>query len=451
MRATKEALGWDPDARFVVPDGGLRAHGRLARARRGARRTSGDGALRRLARRRTPTLAAEWDARVARQAARRLGEDALPTFDPAEKPQARDAQRPARRSCRRSRRSCRRWSAARPTSSSRRCTALRRRRGVFARTRAGPQRRLRRPRARDGRGVNGLALHGGIVKPYGSTFLVFTDYMRAADPALGADGACRSSGSSRTTRSALGEDGPTHQPVEHLAALRAIPDLTVIRPADANETAEAWRVALERARRARSRSLLTRQDVPVLDRGELAGADGLRTRRLRARATPDDAATRLDPVATGAEVCARARRRATARRGGRRRRASSRCRAGSSSSPAGRGVPRRGAAARRATRLAVEAGVTLGWERWVGVDGDVVGVDRFGASAPGATVLRGVRLHARERRRARRGAARAAASTGRLRRNHGEDPTPAARRARSERLDRLPLPRPRPRAASSRG
>ena len=129
--------------------------------------------------------------------------------------------------------------------------------------------------------VNGAAAHGGIVKPYGSTFLIFSDYMR---------GSVRLSALMELPvvwvwthdSVGLGEDGPTHQPVEHYAALRAIPHLWVIRPADANETAVAWRVALEREDGPVA-LLLSRQSMPVLDRAEVAlRREGLERGALRA-------------------------------------------------------------------------------------------------------------------------------------------------------------------------
>jgi transketolase len=120
--------------------------------------------------------------------------------------------------------------------------------------------------------VNGMALHGGM-KPYGSTFLIFSDYMR---PAIRLSALMRLPVVWVFSHDSigLGEDGPTHQPVEHYAAFRAIPGLTVIRPADAAETAEAWRVALEDCDGPVC-LLLTRQGVPVLDRTRLAPASGL--------------------------------------------------------------------------------------------------------------------------------------------------------------------------------
>src|SRR5258708_4750761 len=121
--------------------------------------------------------------------------------------------------------------------------------------------------------VNGAAAHGGIVKPYGSTFLIFSDYMR---PSVRLSALMGLPVVWVWTHDSvgLGEDGPTHQPVEHYAALRAIPHLWVIRPADANEASEAWRVALEREDGPVA-LLLSRQNIPVLDRTEVAPAQQL--------------------------------------------------------------------------------------------------------------------------------------------------------------------------------
>jgi transketolase len=184
---------------------------------------------------------------------------------------------------------------------------------------------------------------------------------------------------------ALGEDGPTHQPVEQLASLRAIPNLSLIRPADANETAVAWRVALE-ARRHPVLLALSRQAVPTLDRGRLASAEGLRQGAYILR-DAEGGRPELILIGSGAEVglvLAAADR------------------------LAGEGVAVRCVSmpswdlfdaqpedvresvlpcAVRA-RLAVEAGSPQGWHRYVGDGGDVLGVTRFGSSAPGDVVLR---------------------------------------------------------------
>ena len=148
-----------------------------------------------------------------------------------------------------------------------------------------------------GAALNGLALHGGIVKPFGSTFFVFTDYMRPSirlSALMKLDVVWIFSHDSV----AVGEDGPTHQPIEHLAAMRAIPNLTLIRPADANEAAEAWRAILEDLPGPIC-LVLSRQNVTIIDRETLGAASGLRRGAyVLADADSPDAVL----VATGAEV-----------------------------------------------------------------------------------------------------------------------------------------------------
>jgi transketolase len=184
----------------------------------------------------------------------------------------------------------------------------------------------------------------------------------------------------------LGEDGPTHQPVEHYAALRVIPRLWVIRPADANETSAAWRVALDR-KDGPVALLLSRQNIPVLDRGELASAEQL---ERGGYALWDSHSAGGDPqlilIATGAEVGPTlAAARSLAEHRTRVRVVSMPCvELFEAQSPEYREevLPR----AVRA-RMAVEPGATMSWWKWVGSEGDVLGLDRFGASAPGTTVL----------------------------------------------------------------
>ncbi|MBA3808618.1 MAG: transketolase [Solirubrobacterales bacterium] len=232
--------------------------------------------------------------------------------------------------------------------------------------------------------VNGAAAHGGIVKPYGSTFLIFSDYMRGAvrlSALMGLPVVWVWTHDSV----ALGEDGPTHQPVEHFAALRAIPELWVIRPGDANETSVAWRVALEREDGPVA-LLLSRQSIPVLDRSEVAGADGLERGGYTLWEGGGEGAPAAILIATGSEVeQTLAAARELAGEGTRVRVVSMPCmELFEAQSPEYREqvLPR----AVRA-RLAVEPGARQSWWRWVGSDGDVLGLDRFGASAPGTTVL----------------------------------------------------------------
>ncbi len=249
--------------------------------------------------------------------------------------------------------------------------------------------------------VNGAAAHGGIVKPYGSTFLIFSDYMRGAvrlSALMGLPVVWVWTHDSV----GLGEDGPTHQPVEHYAALRAIPKLWVIRPADANETAQAWRVALEREDGPVA-LLLSRQGIPILDRdGEgLGQADELERGGYVLWDSPasgegagdgggQGAGAEKEPelilISTGAEVPPTlAAARQLAAEGTRVRVVSMPCmELFEAQSPEYR---RQVLPASVAARLAVEPGVSLSWWRWVGDRGGILGIDHFGASAPGPTVL----------------------------------------------------------------
>jgi transketolase len=227
-----------------------------------------------------------------------------------------------------------------------------------------------------GAAVNGLALHGGIVKPYGSTFLVFSDYMR---PAIRLSALmCLPVVWVFTHDSVhVGEDGPTHQPVEHYAALRAIPGLTVIRPADANETAEAWRVAIEEVRGPVC-LLLTRQDVPVLA-PELVAGGVSRGAYVLSEAPSGRPAVVL--VATGSEVSVALAAQAELADGG--------IEARVVSMPSWELFASQDAAYRRRVlppevpAVSIEAGVSQGWSRWAGA---TISIERFGASAPGSEV-----------------------------------------------------------------
>jgi transketolase len=233
--------------------------------------------------------------------------------------------------------------------------------------------------------INGAAAHGGIVKPYGSTFLIFSDYMRPS-VRLSALMGLPVLWVWTHDSVALGEDGPTHQPVEHYAALRAIPRLWVIRPADANETSVAWRVALEREDGPVA-LLLSRQNIEVLDRAEVAPADGLARGAYTLWDSFDAPATpRIILIATGAEVDPTlAAARTLAEEGTATRVVSMPCMELFESQP--QAYRDEVLPPESRTRLAVEPGVSMSWWRWVGSDGDVLGLDRFGASAPGTTVL----------------------------------------------------------------
>lgn len=231
--------------------------------------------------------------------------------------------------------------------------------------------------------LNGLAAHGGFI-PFDATFLIFSDYMRPPIRLAALMGLHVVHVYTHDSL-ALGEDGPTHQPVEQLASLRALPRLIVIRPADANETAVAWKVAIETRERPIA-LVLTRQALPTIDRSRFAAADGLRSGAYVLHDTPG-AKPELILIATGSEV-------ALILEAAQRLEASGvavRC----VSMPSWELFDELPQAARDAVlppavdrRLAVELGVRQGWDRYVGPRGDVICVDHFGASAPGPVVLR---------------------------------------------------------------
>ena len=231
--------------------------------------------------------------------------------------------------------------------------------------------------------VNGLAAHGGFI-PYCSSFLVFSDYMRPPIRLAALMGLHVVHVFTHDSL-ALGEDGPTHQPVEHLANLRAIPNLIMIRPADANETAVAWRVAME-TRNHPIVLVLTRQELPTLDRSRYAAAEGLRKGAYVLSDAPDGK-PQLILLASGSEVslivaaAERLRGQGTAVR----------C----VSMPSWELFEALPQAERDAVlppsvgaRFAVELGVRQGWDRYIGAQGDMLGVERFGASAPSEILLR---------------------------------------------------------------
>lgn len=227
--------------------------------------------------------------------------------------------------------------------------------------------------------VNGMAVHGGMI-PYGSTFFNFVDY---AKPAVRIAAIMKSHSIFVFTHDSigLGEDGPTHQPVEQLMMLRATPNLIDLRPADANETAAAWKVALET--KAPSFMALSRQDLPVLDAAKYKVMENFAKGAYILEKGSDS--PKLLIVGTGAEVWPALE--AAKRLNGE----------GTStrvvSMPSWRLFEQQSTEYKESIfpdglpTLAVEAGAPLGWWKWVGRHGDVIGLDRFGASAPGTTVL----------------------------------------------------------------
>jgi transketolase len=231
--------------------------------------------------------------------------------------------------------------------------------------------------------ANGIAYHGGLIVFCG-TFFTFSDYMR---PAVRLAALSELPVVYVWTHDSIGvgEDGPTHQPVEHLAALRAMPNLAVIRPADAAETVVAWRVALER-RHGPTALVLTRQKLPVLDRGVYAAADGA-ARGAYVLADAAGGSPELILIATGSEVAlAVAAHAALIAEGVRARVVSMPSWELFQAEPAGYRAAVLPPSSRR--RLAIEAGASFGWERWVGDEGATVTLDRFGASAPGDVAMR---------------------------------------------------------------
>jgi transketolase len=235
--------------------------------------------------------------------------------------------------------------------------------------------------------ANGLAYHGGF-RPYVATFLTFSDYMRGSVRVAALSGLPVIYDWTHDSVG-LGEDGPTHQPVEHYAALRAIPNLWFVRPADANETAAAWALALER-RDGPTALALTRQKLPVLP----GTADGARAGVQRggyvvraASTEPAGGTPDLVYVATGSEVhLAVAAAEALEGEGIPTRVVSLPCWEAFEAQDAAYRESVLPAAAKK--RVAVEMGVSLGWERWAGDEGAIVALDHFGTSAPAGTILR---------------------------------------------------------------
>ena len=234
-----------------------------------------------------------------------------------------------------------------------------------------------------GAAMNGMALYGSLI-PFGGTFLTFSDYMRGAIR-LAALSEVQTIFVFTHDSIGLGEDGPTHQSVEHIAALRAIPNLAVIRPADAHETREAWRAALLR-KHAPTAFALSRQKVALIDRNQYGNASGSH-RGAYILAEAENGAPQLILIATGSEVglAIEARERLQAENIPTR----------VVSMPCWEFFEEQSQEYRDQIlppaikpRLAIEAGVRMGWERWIGLEGDALTQDRFGLSAPAADVFK---------------------------------------------------------------
>jgi transketolase len=384
VRATKVAMGFEgPDRTFWV-DERVSEHMSLVQA--GADAQAGWQERFEEWRKELPELAADWDLAWKGGGLREGWREALPTFEAGTAIATRSA----------GQKSMAAFSQYAPTTIGGAADLVESTKtvfegaGEFSRPHAGRNVPFGIREHAMGAIVNGAAAHGGIVKPYGSTFLMFSDYMRGSvrlSALMGLPVVWVWTHDSV----GLGEDGPTHQPVEHYAALRAIPELWVIRPADANETAQAWRVALER-KDGPVALLLSRQSIPVLDRdGEgLGQASELeRGGYVLWDSSPEgegEGEPELIMISTGAEVPLTLRAaRALAGEGTRVRVVSMPCIELFETQPAD--YRERVLPPSVGPRLAVEPGVSLSWWRWVGDRGGVLGVDRFGASAPGAKVL----------------------------------------------------------------
>ena len=375
VRLTKQALGWDPDASFHVPEDVLAGY-RVALEQGAARQASWQERFDAYERA-FPAEAAEWRRGIARELPDGW-DDHLPAFSPEDGAMATRAA------------SGKVLNALAPvipnlaggsadlTPSNN--TYLAASHDFAKDTPDGRNVRFGVREHAMGGIVNGLALHGGLI-PYCGTFLAFSDWMRGAIR-LGSIMGCHAVYVFTHDSFGVGEDGPTHQPVEQVMALRAIPGLTVIRPGDPNETAAAWKVALERG--GPTALALTRQGVPVIGEHERV-REGV-PRGAYVLDDPPGGAPDLILMATGSEVSLA--REAAAMLAGQ----------GVAvrvvSMPSWELFAEQPASYRDEVlppgviaRLAVEAGTTLGWERHVGSAGEVAGIDRFGASAPGKIMM----------------------------------------------------------------
>jgi len=371
VAAAKRALGWDPDRRFYVPD---EVYAHMNGVDRGNELESAWQERFDRWSQAFPKAREEWDAAWAG----RIGSWTLPQWEAGEDIATRDAGKAVMQA----------FEHAVPTMIGGAADLVESTKtefvggGLFSDRWAGRNIAFGIREHAMGAIVNGIGVHGGCVKPYGSTFLIFSDYMRPA-VRLSALMALPVVWAWTHDSVGLGEDGPTHQPVETYAALRAIPNLWFMRPADANETAWAWKVALERADGPVALSL-SRQKVATLDRSELAPASGVE--RGAYTLWESDPSPDLLLLSTGAEV--------------------------GLTLEAGRRLAADGTAVRVVSmpcwelfelqpsdyreevlppdvraRLSVEPGVALGWHKWVGDHGEAISIEHFGASAPGATVL----------------------------------------------------------------
>ncbi|CAN5641959.1 transketolase [soil metagenome] len=369
VRLAKERLGWPPDEHFYVPDE-ARAFTQ-ASSTTGAAKQSAWNELFARYREAYPDLAAAFDSAMSGELPDGWDRD-LPTFS-ADKPLATRTASGAVIDAVAPRLPTLLGGSADLTPSN---NTLPKGEGSF--TREDFSGRYIRFGVREhgmGSILNGLALHGGA-RPYGGTFLIFSDYMR---PAIRLAALMELPVIFVFTHDSigLGEDGPTHQPIEQLTSLRAIPNLSVFRPADATETVEAWRAALTR-RHGPTALVFTRQAVPVLDRTRYAPAEDA-SRGAYVLTESEDPEVIL--IGTGSEIqLALAAQELLAAQEVRVRVVSMPCWELFDEQPDE--YQEAVLPSKLRARVAVEAGATLAWRRYVGLDGEVVGIDRFGASAP---------------------------------------------------------------------
>ena len=376
VAATKTALGWDPASSFHVPEA-VREHFHAAldrgrRAREEWRRRVDAWA------KAHPELAREWRAAWAGELPEGWDRD-LPSFPPGEGLATRVASGKAMNAI-----------AARvpwliggdADLSCSTNTALKEGGSFDGGTGAGRNLHFGVREHAMGSAANGMAYHGGV-RAFAATFFCFSDYMR---PAVRLAALNRLPVIYVWTHDSvgLGEDGPTHQPVEHLMSLRAMPDLIVLRPADAAETVEAWRFAM-RHPEGPVALVLTRQKVPTVDRSRFGPAAGLH-RGAYVLAEADGGSAQALLIATGSEVAVALQARERLGREGVRVRVVSMpsWELFAAQEP---GYRESVLPASIRARVSIEAGATLGWCRWIGEQGIAIGIDRFGASAPGGVNL----------------------------------------------------------------
>jgi transketolase len=374
VRATKVALGWDPDKTFYVPEE-VAAH--MNGVERGIAVESAWQEKLGAWSAKYPAMREDWDQ--AWTGKPRAGwVEALPTFAPGEDVATRDAGAKTMEA----------FKPFTPTMIGGAADLVESTKtefkggGLFSATHAGRNIAFGIREHVMGSAVNGLALHGGMVKPYGSTFLIFSDYMR---PAVRLSALSRVPVVWAWTHDSIGvgEDGPTHQPIEHYAALRAIPFFWFVRPADATETVGAWKVALEREDGPVGLAL-TRQKVPTLEGTTVEGVGRgayVVWEAAEANGRPD-----VILLATGSEVhlAVEAARRLD-EQGTRGRVVSMPC--WELFEAQGDDYREEILPSDVKARVSIEAGVSFGWHRWVGDDGDCISIERFGASAPAPTIF----------------------------------------------------------------